>query len=194
MICDHPEKARRRAFNLSSNLVFLIVTVFTVQTALAEDDEFDPGKLDLQKLIECRAQVPDYNQLTAWMQAEPDALKLLGWNRTDSGNPFLEQYRLDKPLNVFGSETKDIAFAGSGLLAVLDDGNAAALAKRLEIPAFIDSPVKFMGERVVAEDTDDSNEMITVKTRISLNVSTVESHPGKVLAGCSYSFSLDVKE
>ncbi|NKC51900.1 hypothetical protein HED63_22870 [Ochrobactrum cytisi] len=51
-----------------------------------------------------------------------------------------------------------------------------------------------MGERVVAENTDDTDEMITVKTRISLNVSTVESHPGKVLAGCSYSFSLDVKE
>ncbi len=194
MICNHPEKTRRRARNIARNLVFLIITVFTAQTALAEDDEFTPGKLDLEKLIECRAQVPDYNQLTTWMQAEPDALKLLGWSRTESGNPFLEQYKLDKPVKVFGSETMDIAFAGNGLLAVLDDGSASALAKRLEIPALIDSPAKFMGERVVAENTDDTDEMITVKTRISLNVSTVESHPGKVLAGCSYSFSLDVKE
>jgi hypothetical protein len=27
---------------------------------------------------------------------------------------------------------------------------------------------------------------MTWKTKISLNVSTVESHPGKTLAGCSY--------
>ncbi len=60
------------------------------------------------------------------MQAEPDALKLLGWSRTESGNPFLEQYKLDKPVKVFGSETMDIAFAGNGLLAVLDDGSASA--------------------------------------------------------------------
>lgn len=32
---------------------------------------------------------------------------------------------------------------------------------------------------------------MTFATRISLNVSTVETHPGKVLAGCSYKIEVN---
>lgn len=162
--------------------------------AAAQESAFDPAKLDLARLIECQAEVPDYNELGSWLKTEPQALERLGWRQVEGNNPFLEQYALDKPIRVFGVQVQDIAFAGSALLAVLDGGEASELAKQLNVPVLLDSPEKFMGERVIAETTDDSNEMITVKTRVSLNVSTVESHPGKVLAGCSYSFSLKMKE
>lgn len=162
--------------------------------AQEQEDAFDPAKLDLARLIECRAQVPDYNELASWIQTEPQVLHKLGWKQLESGNPFLNQYEMDRPVAVFGTETKDIAFAGSAILAVLPGDKPAALAGRLGVDALIDNPEKFMGEKVIAEATDDTNEMMTIKTRISLNVSTVESHPGKVLAGCSYNFTLDVKE
>ena len=42
----------------------------------------------------------------------------------------------------------------------------------------------------MAESTGDSSG-VSLSTRITLNVSTVTSHPGKTLAGCSY--VLDVK-
>mgnify|MGYP001608137537 CR=1 FL=1 len=95
---------------------------------------------------------------------------------------------------MFGTQVRDIAFADSALLAVLDGAEASELAKMLNVSVLLDSPEKFMGERVIAEATDDSDAMITLKTRVSLNISTVESHPGKVLAGCSYSFKLEMKE
>ncbi|NKB78805.1 hypothetical protein HED49_06395 [Ochrobactrum daejeonense] len=165
-----------------------------VSSAQAQEAGFDPANLDLAKLIECRAQVPDYNELASWLKTEPRALERLGWRQVESANPFLEQYLLDRPVGVFGTQTTDIAFAGSAILAVLDGDTASGLAGKLDVSPVLDNSDKFMGERVIAEETDDSNEMITIKTRVSLNVSTVESHPGKVFAGCSYSFSLDVKE
>lgn len=165
-----------------------------VSFAQAQEAGFDPANLDLAKLIECRAQVPDYNELASWLKTQPQALERLGWQQVASANPFLEQYLLEKPVNVFGVQTSDIAFAGSAILAVLDGDTASVLAGKLGVSPILDSSDKFMGTRVIAEETDDSNEMITIKTRVSLNVSTVESHPGKVFAGCSYNFSLDVKE
>ncbi|WP_281409045.1 hypothetical protein [Mesorhizobium sp. SARCC-RB16n] len=42
----------------------------------------------------------------------------------------------------------------------------------------------------MAESTEEAGG-VSLATRITLNVSTVESHPGKTLAGCSY--ALDVK-
>jgi len=49
----------------------------------------------------------------------------------------------------------------------------------------VSSPDKFLGEKVVAESTDNTGG-VSLSTRITLNVSTVTSHPGKTLAGCSY--------
>ena len=47
------------------------------------------------------------------------------------------------------------------------------------------SPDKFLGEKEIVEESGEEAG-ITLKTRIALNVSTVGSHPGKTLGGCSY--------
>lgn len=173
-------------------LIFLSAMIPTAP-AQEQENAFDPAGLDLAKLIECRAEVADYNELGAWLQSEPAAPNKLGWRKVESGNPFLEQYHMDKPVSVFGSETSDIAFAGSGVVALLDGKDASSLAGKLEVDPLVDTSDKFMGQRVISEKTE-VHEALKLTTRISLNVSTVESHPGKVLVGCSYNFKLDMQE
>lgn len=152
--------------------------------------DFDPTALDLPALVECRAEVPTYNGFAFWLAGEPDAADKLGWRKVDSGNPFLSQYEVEKPLAVFGAETKTLVFTSSGPMAVLDGTTAPELAKKLGIEPMISTEQKFLGEKVVLEKTETS-EGVTFATSISLNVSTVETHPGKVLAGCSYKIDVN---
>lgn len=152
--------------------------------------DFDPASVDLAALIECRADAPGYNGFALWLAGEPCATGTLGWKEIPSENPFLRQYRLPVPLHVFGLETTAIVFTATGPMAVLDGVAAPELARKLAIPATISTPDKFLGERVVIDETEVADG-VTFATRIALNVSTVDSHPGKVLAGCSY--AIDVK-
>ena len=76
-------------------------------------------------------------------------------------------------------------------MAVLDGHCRAGPCQRAQCPgASVSTPEKFLGEKVVVESSEEAGG-VTFATRIALNVSTVESHPGKTLAGCSY--TLDVK-
>ncbi|MFE0017219.1 hypothetical protein ACFWXH_20385 [Mesorhizobium sp. NPDC059054] len=167
-------------------VAFTVVGLMVPTTVLpAAAQEFDPAALDLPALVECRADVPTYNGLAFWLTGEPEAAGELGWRKVDSGNPFLSQYELEKPLTVFGTETKALVFTSSGPMAVLEGVTATDLARKLGIEPMISTEQKFLGEKVILEKTETS-EGVTLATRVSLNVSTVESHPGKVLAGCSY--------
>jgi hypothetical protein len=157
-------------------------------TAMAED--FDLASLDLAALIECRADVPTYSGFALWLAGEPGAAETLRWKEVPSGNPFLRQYQLPGPVHVFGRETSSIVFTATGPMAVLDGIAAPDLARELNVTATVSTPNKFLGEKVVVESTEDAGG-VSLATRITLNVSTVESHHGKTLAGCSY--ALDVK-
>ncbi|MFB9982217.1 hypothetical protein ACFSQQ_31030 [Mesorhizobium kowhaii] len=162
--------------------------VLLATPAVAED--FDPASLDLAALIECRADVPAYNGFALWLAGEPGAVGKLGWKEVAAGNPFLVQYELPTKIRAFGRETTSIVFSATGPMAVLDGVAAPDLARELDVPATISTPDKFLGEKVIVESTEDAGG-VNLATRITLNVSTVESHPGKTLAGCSY--ALDVK-
>ncbi|MER8631834.1 hypothetical protein NKH55_18960 [Mesorhizobium opportunistum] len=169
---------------------FLPAVAILANLAVAKAGDYDPASLDLAALLECRADVPNYNRFALWLAGERRAADTLGWKEVASGNPFLRQYQLPAPVHVFGRETVTIAFTATGPMAVLDGIAAADLARQLNVPAAVSTPDKFLGEKVVAESTEDSGG-VRLATRITLNVSTVESHPGKALAGCSY--ALDVK-
>jgi len=173
--------------NLRGWLTPLVVLASPV-TAVAED--FDPTSLDLAALIECRADVPAYNGFALWLAGGPGAAATLGWKEVASGNPFLSQYQLPAPVHVFGHETASIVFTATGPMAVLEGIAAPDLARQLDVPATVSAPDKFLGEKIVAESTEDTGG-VSLSTRITLNVSTVDTHPGKTLAGCSY--VLDVK-
>ncbi|MER9256244.1 hypothetical protein NKI59_31755 [Mesorhizobium sp. M0598] len=94
------------------------------------------------------------------------------------------------PLRVFGRETASVVLTATGPMAVFDDVSAPDLARALGVAAQISTPEKFLGEKIILESSEEADG-VTFSTRIAVNVSTVDSHPGKVLAGCSY--ALDVK-
>ena len=100
-------------------------------------------------------------------------------------NPFLKEYRLPAAIGVFGHDIDRVAITASGPMAVLDAVAPDELAKKLGITPEIATAAKFLGEKVVLEAKEEDLGMV-FETRVALNVSTVDSHPGKTLAGCSY--------
>lgn len=156
--------------------------------ATAQDDELDPASVDLAKLIACGSyDVPHYNAVAFWLAGTDgaEARRRFGLTEVKSANFLLKEYRLAKPIEVFGRQTSLIAFNASGPMAVLDEADPHPLARQLRISPAIDAPGKYLGERVIAEKSEKIDDT-TIATRITLNVSTVTSHPGKTLAGCSY--------
>ena len=155
--------------------------------------EFDPAALDLVPFIECTADIKAYNQFAIWLMEEPDAVGKLGWQKVPTDNFFLEEYRLPAALSAFGHATKGIAFTATGPMAIFDDVSPQDLAKQLELTAVGMAAGKFMAEKVIV-DTKDVDGDTTFSTYVTLNVSNVDTHPGKTLAGCSYNLNVTVAE
>mgnify|MGYP006156884383 CR=1 FL=1 len=142
------------------------------------------------RLIECRG---DLAELAALAPALEDPLKAvaLGWQPLPQANMFMAEYRLATPIRVFGQDTDHIAFSGGGVVALLDLPDPRPLAKQLALETAIDTPAKAMfGKEVRSEDVRDPvSGKVWIDSAV-LNVSNVSSHPGKTLAGCSYSQDL----
>ncbi|WP_274627277.1 hypothetical protein [Arvimicrobium flavum] len=155
-------------------------------SAPAAAQDFDPAGLDLAAMIRCDMDARDYNAFAMWFATNPDAAARLGWSAADSQNPFLGQYSIETPVEVFGHATRDIAFTSTGPLAVLKDVAPRELAGTLGVDPMIDTPEKFLGQKILEEKTEDVGGT-TIETTVVLNVSTVDTHPGATLAGCSYS-------
>lgn len=144
---------------------------------------------DLAALIECRVDdVKAYNTLAFAITGDErkETLHRLGLTEEKSGNATLAQYRLAAPLTVFGRPTDRVVFNSAGVFAVLDEADPHPLAKELGVEPVLDRPGKYLGEKVIKTTEEELDEDTTLTTRISLNVSTVDSHPGKILAGCGY--------
>jgi hypothetical protein len=173
----------------------LAIALLTPLAAQAQEPvEFDPATLDLAKLIECRTYAPpQYNALAFWLMEDGGkaARARFGLTETRSANPLLQTYALKAPLSVFGRQTRQVAFTSSGLVAVLDEADPHPLARELGVDPVVDSPGKFLGERQIsASSQNDEGTSMIFKSRVALNVSTVTSHPGKTLAGCSYEIDI----
>ncbi|HTV71859.1 MAG TPA: hypothetical protein VMF90_25280 [Rhizobiaceae bacterium] len=156
-----------------------LFTAFVVLPASAQP------AIDLPALIECRADPQDWGQLAFSLMGDPSSIEALGWAVVASQNPFLQEYALTDDLSVFGHTTRSIALTSTGPMAIFDRIAPEDLATALGVTTTPASPGQFLGEKVIADATDENNGM-KIRTRVALNVSTVESHPGKVLAGCSY--------
>jgi hypothetical protein len=169
---------------------YLAPLILLAGAAPVDSQEFDPTTVDLGKLIECQASVSTYNNFAFWISDGPGAEKR-GWKETASNNLFLKQYDLPAPIGAFGRETTSIVFTATGPMAILDGVTAPELAQELGIAPTVSTPGKFLGEKIIVETIETANGM-TIETRIALNVSTVDSHPGKTLAGCSYALNVTV--
>ena len=149
---------------------------------------------DLSALIECRLGHADF---MAYMPVLQDPLKAvaLGWRPLPQSNPFMVEYRLNTPVSVFGRESDHIAFAGDGVVAVLDLADPRVLARELQLETGIDTPQKALfGREARAQDVAGPDGSPGWVETAVINVSNVDSHPGKTLAGCSYSLDPPVPE
>lgn len=154
--------------------------------ACAEDT---PKPIDLPALIECRASHADFVALGPLLE-EPLKAVAAGWQPLPQANMFMSEFRLLRPVRVFGRDADRIAFTGTGIVAVLDLADPHPLAKELGLDTAYDTPEKFMsGKEVRSDDATRADGKAIIDSAV-ISVSNVGSHPGKTLAGCSYSQEL----
>ncbi|HYG05159.1 MAG TPA: hypothetical protein VD865_01965 [Stenotrophomonas sp.] len=145
---------------------------------------------DLAALLECRAREADFAALQPVL-ADPLKAVALGWRPLPQANLFMTEYALTTPVMVFGQPTSQIAFSGPSIMALLDLADPRPLARQLQLEEGVDTPDKVMyGREVLSQDTTDPRTGEPMIESIVLSVSNVKSHPGKTLAGCSYSLDL----
>ena len=153
-----------------------------------------PATLDLPALIECRQRVADYDAV-APVVADPLKAVANGLQPLEQRNQFMSEYRLANPITVFGQRAEYITVSGASIMAILDVADPRPLAKGLALEDGVDNPDKFMaGREVVARDVTDPRTGEPMIESIILSVSTVKSHPGKTLAGCTYSLDLPAED
>lgn len=161
---------------------------------LAAAPAVSAAPLDLPALIECRQGVAEHAAL-APLLADPLKAVANGLQPLPQANQFMSEYRLASPMTVFGQQTDRVAVAGASVMAVLDQADPRPLAKRLALETGYDQDGKFMaGRELVSRDVTDPTSGEAQIESIILSVSTVASHPGKTLAGCTYSLDLPEEE
>ena len=175
--------------------LLLAAFLLSAPVSHAATTQADPSKIDLAKLIECKTyDIGGYYDFAMWLTG-PDhatAMKQLGLSEMPSSNPFLQEFKLSAPVTVFGRQTNRIIFTSSGPLAVLDEPDPHPLAATLGVTATVDRPDKFRGDKEVSISKERHESAYPpLRTRISLNVLTVDYLPGKTLAGCSYSIGVE---
>ena len=157
--------------------------------ALAQDTAptWDPAQVDLSALISCQGQPEQFMALAIAIQ-DPLKAVSLGWRPLPQTNMFMAEYALNAPVTVFGHSSQHITFAGSSVMAILDLPDPRPLARQLGLEAAVDTPEKAMfGKEVLSEETaDKASGKVLIRSAV-LSVSNVTSHPGKTLAGCTYS-------
>ena len=150
--------------------------------------------LDLPALIECRQSVADYAAV-APVVADPLKAVASGLQPLPQTNQFMTEFRLAAALTVFGQRTEYVAVAGASIMAILDLPDPRPLAGSLALETAVDSPDKFMaGRELVSRDVTDPRTGEAQIESVILSLSTVKSHPGKTLAGCTYSLDLPPEE
>ncbi|WP_433851126.1 hypothetical protein [Stenotrophomonas nitritireducens] len=146
--------------------------------------------IDLPALIECRQGVSDFAAL-APIAADPLKAVALGWRPLPQGNLFMNEYMLNTPVTAFGHRADHIAMAGSSIVAILDLADPRPLARTLELETGYDTDGKFMaGRELLSRDVIDARTGEALIESVILSVSNVKSHPGKTLAGCTYSLDI----
>lgn len=149
-----------------------------------------PAQVDIAALIECRGELEQFHALAPAL-GDPLQAVALGWQPLPQANLFMTEFRLNKPIRVFGHASDHIAFTGDGIIALLDLPDPRPLARQLELETAIDTPAKAMfGKELVSEEQQDPATGTTLIRSVVLNVSNVSSHPGKTLVGCNYSLDL----
>lgn len=157
----------------------------------------DPAAIDVRDAIECRLDAPVYTAFALALNGEEKLASRRGWKPVRTANFLLAEYELPAPILVAGRySTRRIAFTASGVLAVLDLADPTEIARAAQVQNAMaaeelsDAEVtfrKFLGERILRDVTDPaSGDRYRARTIVARSISTVATHPGKTLYGCSY--------
>jgi hypothetical protein len=177
------------------NPFFVLALAFQPGIAIAAGvSAFDPQTIDVADVIGCKIGADNYIGfvMTVTVDNEPGSYQARGWKKVDSHNSWMTQYHLPKPITVFGYATSDITFTSSAMLAVIALADPTSLAASQNVENIMHAAGRFMGEREISDTTEIDREAgFTIKQSTRLNISTVASHPGKTLIGCSYRRDLE---
>ena len=137
-------------------------------------------------MIECRSSFDDYTSF-AMGDFQDEAFKTkLGITKIQQSNNLLEEYKLSKPIEVYGYTTQSIVFNASGVMAVLDESNSQKIAEKLNLKIILNSNGKILATKTISETAPKMIASMKVWKKISKDLSTVPSHPNKTLIGCTY--------
>lgn len=106
--------------------------------------------------------------------------------KINQGNPFLAEYELPEPITVFGYTTNRIVFTSAGVMAVVDESDPRQTAEKLQLNVVYQAGTKIMATKTISESRPEMIGEIKVWQKTSRDLSTVDSHPGKMLIGCTY--------
>lgn len=159
---------------------------------VAAGSAFGQDGYDLSDLLECRVGQTEYGMMATAIAADPNAAADYGLKPLPSANPLLLEFEAGEPVAAFGMQTSRLAFASSGLLGLFEGADARELASKFGVLPTVDSGDKFLGEKVISETSEDDADLkMRFRTKIALNISTVDTHPGIVLAGCTYAVTTE---
>lgn len=151
---------------------------------------------DLVRLIQCEGDMDSFQALNGPVESPLQAVSL-GWTPLPRTNPFMAEFRLNQALPVFGRQIDHFLVSGGTVMAILDAGTSSprSLAEQLSLEVALDEDGKFMaGREVTSRDLVEPASGQAIIESAVLGVSTVSTHPGKVLAGCTYSLDLPEDE
>lgn len=199
-----------------TRLLIAALLLSAMPSHAADADDIDPAAVSEVDAINCHLDAPAYNGFALAVTGEDGLAARRHWRKVETGNPFLAEYELPAPIAITGAHaTRRIAFSSTGIVAILDLADPAALAhaegienamdaepliagivaagkaSRAEVEAGLEFR-KFLGERVMIDATEPPapGESFGVHTTIARVISTVASHPGKTLYGCAYRVEL----
>jgi hypothetical protein len=144
------------------------------------------AKPDLASMIECRTELGKYQSFVLGDFQDESYKQRMGVTKIEQPNFMLNEYKLSKPITVHGYSTSRIAFNSSGIMAVLDDIEPVALAERLKLEVVMNAGTKVLATRTILEGKPEKLAGMKMWRKVSMDLSTVSSHPGKTLVGCTY--------
>lgn len=151
-----------------------------------------PAKMpDFAAMIECRTDFGSYQSFALGDFQDEAYKQRLGIELVKQDNFMLREYALPRPINVHGYSTRRIVFNSAGIMAVLDESNAIALAERLKLEVVVNSGNKVLATRTLRESRPEKAAGMKMWRKVSMDLSTVASHPGKTLVGCTYSMMME---
>lgn len=149
------------------------------------------GKPDFASMIECRTGFGQYQSFALEDFQNEEYKQRIGIQKVEQSNFMLEEYQLPAPITVHGYTTQRIVFNSAGIMAVLDEADPIALAKRLKLEVVLNAGTKVLATRTLSESKPKKEAGLKMWQKVSMDLSTVSSHPNKTLVGCTYRLMME---